>query len=162
MVLSYKKDLANSSGLSATLAANFNKLEVTDIKNGSLDEETFFGGREKSLLEDAAPASKIALNLGYETKGFNINLATTSFGKVSYFSFDNTTPVNYDSKIVLDLTATAKLSNNLNFTLGLNNIFNEYPTQQSAFDDTDSSAYWDAVQMGFAGSFYYARVGFNF
>ena len=113
-------------------------------------------------MEDAAPASKIALNLGYDTDKFNIGLASTLFGKVSYFSFDNTTEVNYASKAVFDLTATAKMSDNLDFTLGLNNIFNTYPTQQSAFDDTDSSAYWDAVQMGFAGAYYYARFGFSF
>ena len=162
LVLSYKRPLNNNANFSATLAANVNKLEVTDIKNGNLDEATFFGGREKSLLEDAAPSSKFALNLGYQTDKFDIGLASTLFGKVSYFSFDNVSAVNYDSKAVFDLTATAKFSKNLNFTLGLNNIFNTYPTQQSAFDDTDSSAYWDAVQMGFAGSYYYARLGFSF
>lgn len=162
VVLSYKMDLANGGGFRATLAGNLNDLEVTDVKNGSLDEATFFGGREKSLLEDAAPASKFALSLNYEIEKFNLGLSATNFGKVSYFSFDNETPVEYDAKTVFDLVATAKMNKNVNFTIGLNNIFNTYPTQQIASDNTDSGGYWDAVQMGFGGSYYFARLGFSF
>ncbi|MEE9373618.1 MAG: TonB-dependent receptor [Saprospiraceae bacterium] len=162
VVFSYKTNLDNGNSLSATLAGNFNDLEVTNVKNGNLDERTFFGGREKSLLEDAAPASKFALSLNYNMKKFNIGLAATQFGKVSYLSFDNTFPVEYAAKAVFDLTATANFSKNLNFTIGLNNIFNTYPTQQIASDNTDSGGYFDAVQMGFGGSYYYARLGFSF
>ena len=163
VVLSYRADLGGNP-LTATLAANFNDLEVTDVKGTSQisDLETFFGGRERSLLEDAAPASKIALNLNYTVGKLNLGLAGTQFGKVSYFSFDNTTPVEYDAKAVFDLTGTYKFSRNLDLTLGLNNIFNTYPTQQVASDDTDSGGYFDAVQMGFGGSYYYLRLGFAF
>jgi len=161
IVLSYRADLGNNN-LTATLAGNLNNLEVTDVKNGNLDLETFFGDREKSLLEDAAPSSKFALNLNYGGRKFNVGVAATQFGAVSYKSFDNVTPVEYASKAVFDLTATYNLSSSLNFTLGLNNLFNTYPTQQIASDNTDSGGYFDAVQMGFGGSYYYARFGFSF
>lgn len=164
VVLSYGLGLDNGHKLSATLAGNLNDLEVTDVKGTSqiTDLETFFGGRERSLLEDAAPASKFALNLNYDTGKFNFGLAGTQFGAVSYKSFDNVTPVEFASKAVFDVTASAKISKSLNFTVGLNNIFNTYPTQQVASDDTDSGGYFDAVQMGFGGAYYYARVGFSF
>lgn len=161
VVLSYKAALGDNS-LTATLAGNLNKLEVTEVKNGNLDESIFFGNRERSLLEDAAPASKFALNLNYTTDKLNVGLAGTYFGDVSYFSFDNTTVVDYAAKTVFDLTGTYNFSKSLNFTIGLNNIFNTYPTQQDANNDTDSGGYFDAVQMGFGGSYYYARVGFAF
>jgi len=161
VVLSYKADLGDNS-LTATLAGNLNKLEVTEVKNGNLDGSIFFGNRERSLLEDAAPASKFALNLNYTTDKLNVGFAGTYFGDVSYFSFDNTTVVDYAAKTVFDLTGTYNLSQRLNFTIGLNNIFNTYPTQQDANNDTDSGGYFDAVQMGFGGSYYYARVGFAF
>jgi len=161
VVLSYKAALGVNS-LTATLAGNLNKLEVTEVKNGNLDGSIFFGNRERSLLEDAAPASKFALNLNYTTDKLNVGFAGTYFGDVSYFSFDNTTVVDYAAKTVFDLTGTYNLSQRLNFTIGLNNIFNTYPTQQDANNDTDSGGYFDAVQMGFGGSYYYARVGFAF
>ena len=162
MVLSYKLDLANRSDLSFTLAGNFNSLEVTDVSNGDLDLETFFGGREQSLLEDAAPSSKFAFNAVYSRPKFSASLGLTRFGEVSYLSFDNATRVNYESKITTDLTLTASLSDNINFTLGSNNLFNVYPTQQIASDNTDSGGFWDSVQMGFGGAYYFARIGFSF
>ncbi len=162
VVLSYKLDLANRSDLSFTLAGNFNSLEVTDVSNGNLDLETFFGGREQSLLEDAAPSSKFAFNAVYSRPKFSASLGLTRFGEVSYLSFDNATRVNYESKITTDLTLTASLSDNINFTLGSNNLFNVYPTQQIASDNTDSGGFWDSVQMGFGGAYYFARIGFSF
>ena len=171
VVLSYRLPLNNGSGLTATLAGNLNQLEVTDVITGDLErgglseaefEETFFGGRERSLLEDAAPSNKFALNIGYDTGIFNFSVAGTQFGSVSYLSFDNVTPVRYEAKAVFDATASVKASDNLNFTLGINNIFNTYPTQQIASDNTDSGGFFDAVQMGFGGTYFYARAGFNF
>ena len=162
VVLSYRAELGAQQSLTATLAGNLNQLEVTDVKNGNLDEATFFGGRERSLLEDAAPNSKFALSLNYDAGRVNVGLNSTLFGAVSYLSFDNETPVEYASKAVFDATVTADLVKGLNLTLGLNNIFNTYPTQQIASDNTDSGGYFDAVQMGFGGAYYYARLGFAF
>ena len=162
VVLSYRAKMDNKASILTTLAGNYNVLEVTDVKNGELDEDTFFGGREKSLLEDAAPAVKAALSLTYDSKKFNLSASSTYFGEVSYFSFDNVTPVVYEPKAVVDFTGTAKFSEKLNLTLGLNNLLNVYPTQQVASENTDSGGYFDAVQMGFGGAYYFARLGFNF
>ena len=161
IVLAYTAEMTGGN-LTTTLAGNINDLSVTAVKNGKLDKDTFFGGREQSLLEDAAPATKFSLSLGYDASRYNLWLSATHFGEVSYFSFDNTTPVVYDAKAVLDFTATSKINDNLNLTIGLNNILNTYPTQQIASDNTSSGGYWDAVQMGFGGAYYYARIGFNF
>lgn len=105
-----------------------------------------------------APASKFTLGLIYD----NVGSYTTMFCKLSYFSYDNVTPVIYNSKTVFDLIGTLDLSNSTNFTLGIKNMFNIYPTQQIASDDTDSGGYFDAVQMGFGGTYFYARLGFSF
>lgn len=37
------------------------------------------------------------------------------------------------------------------------NIFNRYPTAHDP-QATESGGVWDAVQMGFGGAFYYARL----
>jgi iron complex outermembrane receptor protein len=41
-------------------------------------------------------------------------------------------------------------------------LFNIYPDQQDEQGNTEAGGYWDAVQMGFNGAYYYARLGFNF
>jgi iron complex outermembrane receptor protein len=48
----------------------------------------------------------------------------------------------------------------MKLSLGANNLFNIYPDQQD--DWVEAGGYWDAVQMGFSGAYYYARLGFNF
>ena len=159
VVLSYKIDLANGF-LNASLAGNLNNLEVDEVRNGNLDEQTFFGDRGRSLLEDAAPASKFALNLNYSSGIFGANLGVTRFGEVSYIGFVGER-VDYESKFTADLSLTANFSKQINFTLGGNNIFNTYPTQQD-FGSTDNSGYWDSTQMCFGGAYYYARLGFSF
>ena len=44
--------------------------------------------------------------------------------------------------------------------IGANNLFNEYPDQQD--DWVEGGGYWDAVQMGFGGAYYYAQMAFSF
>ena len=159
IVLAYKVDLANGA-LNLSLAGNLNKLEVANVRNNNLDAETFFGARGRSLLEDAAPSSKFALNANYTAGKFNANFGLTQFGKVSYIGFAGER-VDYDSKMTADLSLTLKASEKISFTLGGNNIFNTYPTQQD-YGSTDNSGYWDSTQMGFGGAYYYARIGFSF
>ena len=66
----------------------------------------------------------------------------------------------YGVKIVTDLTLGFNLSKNTKLSVGSNNLFNIYPDQQD--DWVEAGGYWDAVQMGFGGTFYYARMNFRF
>ena len=160
LVLGWKKTLGNSK-LGATLVGNFNKMKVSEVNNGSLglDKESFFGEREKAFLLASAPESKFGLNLNYNIKRFDSGLAFTRFSEVKLIDYDGGTDT-YTSKIVTDLTMGFKLSDNVKLSLGANNLFNIYPDQQD--DWVEAGGYWDAVQMGFNGAYYYARLGFNF
>jgi len=143
-----------------SVAGNLNELEITNINNRNLDLNTFFGAREQSFLIASAPSSKFVLNLGYERKALDINLIFTRFGAIELVNFGDEID-EYDAKIVTDFTIGYDLSKQFNFTLGANNLLNRYPTQQDP-NNTDGGGYWDAVQMGFGGAYYFARLGFNF
>ncbi len=175
VVLSWKKKLAEQS-FSATLVGNINDMKVEKIKNGSLDKETFFGERDKSFLLASAPKNKFGLNLSYDYKWFNAGLAFTRFSEVKLLDYQVYEDVadydndikkqlkaatdTYGAKIVTDLTLGFKLNKNSKLSIGVNNLFNVYPDQQD--DWVEGGGYWDAVQMGFSGAYYYARLGFNF
>ena len=60
------------------------------------------------------------------------------------------------------LTVGYKLSKQLKLSVGANNLFNIYPDKQDEQGNTEAGGYWDAVQMGFSGAYYYARLGFTF
>lgn len=108
-------------------------------------------------------------------KWFNAGLAFTRFSEVKLLDYQMYEDVadygtfsdqikaatdTYKAKIVTDLTLGFKLSKTTKLSLGANNLFNIYPDQQD--DWVEAGGYWDAVQMGFSGAYYYARLGLNF
>lgn len=160
LVLSWKKayDFGN---FGATLVGNINDMKIDKVKNGNLDEATFFGKREKAFLLASAPDSKFGLNLTYSKSKFDAGLAFTRFSKVVLVDYADEDDV-YNPKVVTDLTLGYQFTKNLKLTIGSNNLFNRYPTKQDELGNTEAGGYWDAVQMGFSGAYYYARLGFNF
>lgn len=174
VVLSWKKKFGDNA-FGATLVGNINDMKVDEVHNGGLDEQTFFGEREKAFLLASAPDNKFSLNLTYDRKWFDAGLAFTRFSEVKlldyqmyedvadYGSFANQIAAatdTYGAKIVTDLTLGFKLSPNIKLSVGANNLLNVYPDQQD--DWVEAGGYWDAVQMGFGGAFYYTRLGFKF
>jgi iron complex outermembrane receptor protein len=174
VVIAWKKKIGDNS-FGATLVGNINNMKVDAVNNGTLDEQTFFGEREKAFLLASAPDNKFSLNLNYARKWFDAGLAFTRFSEVQlldyqmyedvadYGSFANQIKAatdTYGVKIVTDLTLGFNLSKNTKLIVGSNNLFNVYPDQQD--DWVEAGGYWDAVQMGFGGAFYYARMNFRF
>ncbi|RKR12891.1 iron complex outermembrane receptor protein [Maribacter vaceletii] len=159
VVLAWKKHLDKGS-VSATFTGNFNNMDIKSINNGNLDQNTFFSNRDQSFLLASAPDSKLGLNLGYTREKFNVSLAATRFSEIVLIDFADTEDV-FEAKMTVDLNLGFDLTDNLTLNVGGNNLFNVYPDQQND-GETDSGGYWEAVQMGFGGSYYYAKLGFNF
>jgi iron complex outermembrane recepter protein len=160
VVLSYRKSIG-SSKFGATIAGNINDMEIQKVKNGDLDEATFFGKREKAFLLASAPKNKFSLNLNYERKWFDAGAAFTRFSKVVLVDYADEEDV-YGAKIVTDVTLGFKLMKQLKLSVGSNNLLNVYPDKQDEQGNTEAGGYWDSVQMGFSGAYYYARLGFTF
>lgn len=175
IILAYKTKLDGDSSFGATFLGNFNDMKIDKVKNGSLDEQTFFGERDKAFLLTSAPKSKLSLNLNYNRGWFDTGLTFTRFSDVElldYQMYEDTADYGglaqqvaaatdaYGAKVVTDLNLGFKLSNSLKLNVGSNNLFNVYPDQQD--DWTEAGGYWDSVQMGFSGAYYYARLNYNF
>ncbi len=160
VVMSWK-DSFGGSKLGATLIGNINSMQVTHVNNGTLDQETFFGAREIAFLKASAPNNKFGLNLNYERKWFDAGAAFTRFSKVVLVDYAGANNV-YDPKIVTDLTLGFQIMKQVKLSVGSNNLFNIYPTKQDESGNTEAGGYWDAVQMGFNGAYYYTRLSFKF
>ena len=158
VVLAWKKKFGDSN-FAATLVGNINHMTIGDVKNGTLDKETFFGEREKAFLLASAPANKFGLNLNYDKKWFNAGLAFTRFSKVELLDYQMYEDVadygsfadqikaatdTYNAKIVTDLTLGFKLNKSSKLSIGANNLFNIYPDQQD--DWVEAGGYWDAAE----------------
>lgn len=162
MVFSWKKNLEDGS-VSATFVGNLNNMDIKDVKNDNLDQQTFFGERDQAFLLASAPDSKLAMIVGYTKKRFSASAAATHFSKITLIDFGGEEDI-YEPKATVDLNLGYNLTENLKFSIGSNNIFNTYPSlPDDDFDgNVEGGGYWDAVQMGFGGAYYYARLGFSF
>lgn len=175
VILSWKTNIGEESNFGATFLGNFNDMKIDKILNGTLDEQTFFGERDKAFLLASAPDSKLSLLLTYNKSWFDAGLTMTRFSEVKLLDWQAeedsadyggfaakilAATDTYGAKMVTDLNLGFKLSNNLKLNVGSNNLFNVYPDQQD--DWTEGGGYWDAVQMGFGGAYYYAKMNYRF
>ena len=177
IVLGYDTNVGSDGKVKIALIGNFNDLKIKDIKNGTLNEFTFFGPFSQAYLKAAAPDYKFGLNLGYSNTKFDATLSLTQFSDVTIQDFqwvdspatnqaeadalyDVATDL-YKKAMVVDLSLGYKISKNLKLNLGANNLFNKYPTPQ--FDGwTDQGGLADSVQMGSDGMYIFSRLSFSF
>lgn len=171
VVLTYSPLVTNTQILRLSVIGNFNNMTIDEVyTNDKLKgkENTYFGLREKYFLLASAPKSKAGLNLDYSYKNFFADIRLNMFGKVELINWmDNGDDIAdkdeldvYNSKMTTNLAIGYKFKN-LVLTVGGNNITNQYP---DAHDPslTETGGIWDAVQMGYAGAYYYTKLGFNF
>jgi iron complex outermembrane recepter protein len=170
-ILAYSTLFSNNQTFKFSVAANINNMTIDKIyTNQQLrgKEDIYFGLREQYFLLASAPRSKFNFGIDYYSGNFFSNIKLTRFGKVKLINWnDNGDDVvdpgeldTYNSKYTVDLSAGYNLRN-FTFTIGGANILNAYPDKQDP-GLTESGGIWDAVQMGFSGAFYFAKVGFKF
>lgn len=171
IILTYSAAFSGNQTLRFSVAANLNDMVIDKIyTNQKLQgkENTYFGLREQYFLLASAPKSKFNFGVDYSKNKFFTNLKLTRFGKVKLINWndngDNIADPGevdvYNPKITADLSVGYNLKN-FTFTLGGLNILNSYPDKHDP-GLTESGGIWDAVQMGFSGAFYFAKIGFKF
>lgn len=167
IILSYTDDLGPGK-LTATLAGNYNDMEITKVNVPEKlkgKEDIFLSAREKAFILASAPKTKVNLNLNYKISKFNANLQLVRFDKVKLIGYGGADDYQlYGAKVTTDISFGYEFSKNLNLTIGSKNLFNRYPTLQTAAVDgnTESGGIFDPVQMGFAGRQAFARLNFKF
>jgi iron complex outermembrane receptor protein len=170
----------------------------TAFKGSASDSATFFSDREQYFLKYAAPRAKFNLGLEYGISKFSIGTRFTYYGDVKelgygeasppanapdqffpYVALDNGTGVvpeifNFSAKITTDLYASYKLSKQLSWTIGVDNLFNVHPDEDvvkgsvnptngsSSFGDSNSGGPFESVQMGFNGTRIYTKLKWSF
>ena len=103
VVANYRNMEIGSGSLNATLAANFNRTEITneDVDPNTPDLQVeapgligengydIFNRKEQSRIESARPQTKVLLGLDYQISKFNIALNNTYFGEVTWRHSNN-------------------------------------------------------------------------
>ena len=131
-----------------------------ELESGGLDLERL-DRAERGRIEAGFPRDKVVLNGTWNVGDWTFLAGTTRYG-----SFE-TTPNNpdndqtYDAKWLVDLAATYHLDR-WSFTLGGDNVFDEYPEENIFANSTNGQfPYNSASPFGFNGAYMYARIGYR-
>lgn len=147
IVASHSSDFDHGGSLELTLAAAFNKTEVTgqkatpsQILAGSANQSIkLLGQTAIELIEVAQPREKIVFSAVYNLEDWNFSARATRFGEVEAFSNglspqdSNVSCVGtrcvqtFGAKTVIDLSASYQLTDNVRLSIGANNAFDTYP-----------------------------------
>lgn len=158
VILSYRTSFGPND-LRLSYAGNFNHMELGDIRTSEPlegKEDIYFGAREQAFLLASAPPSKMNLTLDYGRGPASTSVRLVRFGEISLVDWLDTPDV-YEAKVTADASLGYELSDAVSLTVGGSNLFDTYPTAQDT--ETETGGLWDAVQMGFSGRYYFARLG---
>ncbi len=167
--------------LDLTLAANWTDTEVTDLFTtggiSNLDPEVVFSDQDVSIIEEWQPEDRINFTALYQLGGLQVNLALNRFGEYTVQDGGRQT---FDPVVVTDLSVRYTLDNGLGFTVGGNNIFDEYP-DKNEIGNSRGGTLEDApggnvfvsspgvftysrrsAPFGFNGAYWYAGISYDF
>ncbi|TZF94135.1 TonB-dependent receptor [Chryseobacterium panacisoli] len=165
--------------LDNSFAINLNKTkQVGDIHSAGLLqspqlEKVYFSEKSRVYLEEAVPRVKASLSHTLSWKDATFYLRNTYFGKVTgadiidvngdgIIDFNEHQPIG--NKIITDISAAYQFTKNVGLTLGVNNLFDIYPTKNlTASTNNDQFIYSRSTsQFGQNGRYVFARLNFNF
>ncbi len=140
IVFTYSKTAVGNGFISGSLAANFNKTEVTGTNFPDFIEQNnlgdaLFSREDISRVESWRPRQKIIGSATYELNKLSTTLSFTNFGEVTYRHPSNPADdATYGAKTLTDLSFSYAFTEKIDLTVGANNIFDVYP-------DTFADAY---------------------
>lgn len=136
-------------------------------------EKVYFAENVRVYLEEATPRVKATLSHNISWKDFSFYLRNTYYGKVTS---PDLIDVNGDGtigaqehqsiadKVITDVSAAYQFTKNVGLSLGVNNVFDIYPTKNlTASTNNDQFIYSRSTsQFGLNGRYVFARINFNF
>jgi iron complex outermembrane receptor protein len=182
IVYSYSNIELGRGFLSGSIAANFNETEVQGtnfpafIENNDLGD-AIFSREDISRVESWRPQEKIVATVSYEIDKLTANLSLMYFGSVTYrHPSDPINDATYGGKTLTDLSFNYAFTDKLNFTIGVNNLFDVFPdTFADAYSSTGGVPQdrnldfvgrfkypWQTTQFGIDGARVFSQLNINF
>ncbi|QWF16019.1 TonB-dependent receptor plug domain-containing protein [Lysobacter capsici] len=158
----------SSGKLNLTLGYNYSKTEIDKIapnpaRLAAIDPNAVRIGRtEIGRITKGAPKDKFFLAGDWKTGNWGFNATATRYGEFTELhATDPLQDQTFSAKWTLDLAASYRL-NNWEFTLGGDNVLNEYPDESKLVRGTRNYLpYNTASPFGFNGAFGYFKIGYK-
>ncbi|KGM54624.1 ligand-gated channel [Lysobacter daejeonensis GH1-9] len=166
VVGSYRFALDGGS-LDLTSGYNYSKTEITrvapnppELSANGLSLERI-DRTERGRIEEGFPRSKFLASATWDFASWGFNVGATRYGSVTTRPSNPANDQTFDAKWLLDASATYKLDR-WAFTLGADNLLNEYPDENSFANSTNGQfPYSNLSPFGFNGAFVYGRMTYT-
>ncbi|MEN1960916.1 TonB-dependent receptor [Luteimonas sp. MJ246] len=166
VVANYGIDLGTGT-LDLTAGWNYTDTEITriapnpdELEQAGLDLERI-DRTEIGRIEDGFPNTKLLLSGTWSLDAWDFTLAATRYGSVTTRPANAANDQTYDAKWLLDASAAYRM-NNWTFTVGADNLLNEYPDENSFANSTNGQfPYSNLSPFGFNGAFVYGKIGYS-
>lgn len=170
----------NTGKLDLTLAANFNRTDISELRgteripNDNTFGNVLFNRQQRGFIELANPRSKITLGANYTINKLRFNVRATRFGQVGVRDPANTLlDETYSPGTVTDINVGYALTKAITIAIGANNVLDVYPdkiqnTQAFVSPPLDNTSFGrfvysrNATQFGFNGGYYFLNLSANF
>ncbi len=157
---------------------SYNETKVTDVPEEA-DDQMF--REEISRVESFVPLYQWRNNFSATIKGVTLTLNHTRYGQTEFLHPNDADPANwvideitdevltrdqeFGPKDIFSSDLTFRLFSQLQFTLGVQNITNQYPDKWQHSDNTRSGVYTYSQKVrpfDLRGTYYYTKVNFRF
>ncbi|KMM74309.1 ferric enterobactin receptor [Xanthomonas sp. NCPPB 1128] len=160
-VNNYLLDLDRAGSLNLSVSANYSKTEILEISDPN------FGRASQGLLTDATPRTKYVLSGDWSLAGWTLHGDATRYGAITRRGdeADGSQDQGFAARWLLNLS-TSYAWHDLTFTVGADNVTNQYPTRtalNNIYDDRPNGLQYSPLSpFGFNGRYWYGRVSYRF
>ena len=120
-----------------------------------------FGRVELGRFEIGAPRDKVLLGGVWKAGALKLGATATRYGKFTVRNANPTLDQDFDAKWLLDLSASYAVDG-WEFTLGGDNVLDEYPDELIFATSTSGQLPWPTQSpFGFNGAYVYGRVAYT-
>ncbi|WP_267394486.1 TonB-dependent receptor [Sphingomonas sp. GC_Shp_1] len=149
-----------------TLAGNVNKIEVTEVptSTAALDPAPVLFSRSRiNTIQSGTPGEKVTGTIDWSLEQLGALARVTYYGNVTQPSNTVANDVHTGEHLITDLELHYQPTKGAQFAVGVNNLFDVYPTEYPArlSSPTGTVGYPYYSPFGFNGRFLYVRAGLN-
>jgi iron complex outermembrane receptor protein len=178
VVANYGLGLGAAGYLRLTGGYNNNRTRATRVASTPPElgnqSETLFGRVERSRLEEGQPRNNVLGSVDYSWRRFGVVVRGQRFGEVTTRATVGSEALDqtFSSRWIADLALNARLLRATTLTVGVDNLFDTYPDQNSNTGNPRTNVagnanfgifpYSQFSPFGFNGRFLYARVTAGF
>ena len=127
-------------------------------------DPTVISSTRKFQLEDTLPKYRSTLSVNHTQDDWSLNTRVNYYGAYNETHLDEISlMIDAGAKITIDAAVNYNFSEEVSFTVGAQNLFDQYPERNSDFDNEVVGAKYSLTSpMGFNGAYYYAEVTYSY